>query len=86
MSGRFVPRFVCRGTKILQHEDPHCAGAPAAAAQGFDFADQLADVQCSRWQISTSASHSSGSRRMLVRPRPATTLRLIKRLPVTAAP
>ena len=42
--------------------------------------------QCSRWQISTSASHSSGSRRMLVLPRPATTLRLTNRLPVTAAP
>src|ERR1700733_2603353 len=40
----------------------------------------------SRWQISSSASHNSGSSRMLVLPRPATTLRLINRLPGTAAP
>ena len=38
----------------------------------------------SRVQISVSASHSSGSRRMLVRPRPATMFRFTNRLLVTS--
>src|SRR6202012_5732454 len=40
----------------------------------------------SRSHVSSNASHSSGSSRILVRPLSATTLRLIRRLTGTAAP
>ena len=86
MVGGLVPRFARRRTEILHHEHPHRAGAAAAWPMASIWRTRRLMSWRSRRQISASASHSSGSSRMLVRPRSATTLRLISRLPDTAAP
>jgi hypothetical protein len=86
MVGDLVARVACGVPEIFQHEYPDRAGAAAPVTGCLDLTDEPVDV--------LALTHTDFGQRVpqlrfqahAVRPRSATTFRLIKRLLATAAP